>query len=96
MLIDTTNTFVQTDKMRLYDAVVLAGKRRLRPILMTTLTTVLGLLPLAFEIGDGSESQAPMARVVIGGLMSSTIITLVVIPLIYYSIFKKRYADREQ
>ncbi len=96
LLIDTTNTFVQTDKMRLYDAVVLAGKRRLRPILMTTLTTVLGLLPLAFEIGDGSESQAPMARVVIGGLMSSTIITLVVIPLIYYSVFKKRYADREQ
>lgn len=94
LLIDTTNTFVLTDKMKLYDAVILAGKRRLRPILMTTLTTVLGLLPLAFEIGDGSESQAPMARVVIGGLTSSTIITLIIIPIIYYLIYKKRYADR--
>jgi HAE1 family hydrophobic/amphiphilic exporter-1 len=60
-----------------------AGRRRLRPILMTTLTTVLGLVPLALGVGDGAEAQAPLARAVIGGLLSSTIITLVLIPIIY-------------
>jgi Cu/Ag efflux pump CusA len=67
----------------------LSGSRRLRPILMTTLTTVLGLLPLSFGLGEGGESQAPLARVVIGGLMSSTLITLVLIPVIY-AMFEER------
>jgi len=66
-----------------HDAVVEAGRRRLRPILMTTLTTVLGLLPLALGIGEGAEAQAPMARAVVGGLTSSTLITLVVVPIVY-------------
>lgn len=65
------------------EAVVEAGRRRLRPILMTTLTTVLGLLPLALGIGEGAEAQAPMARAVVGGLTSSTLITLVVVPIVY-------------
>jgi HAE1 family hydrophobic/amphiphilic exporter-1 len=65
------------------EAVVEAGSRRLRPILMTTLTTVLGLLPLALGIGEGAEAQAPMARAVVGGLTSSTLITLVVVPIVY-------------
>lgn len=65
------------------DAVIEAGRRRLRPILMTTLTTVLGLLPLALGIGEGAEAQAPMARAVVGGLTSSTLITLVVVPIVY-------------
>jgi HAE1 family hydrophobic/amphiphilic exporter-1 len=56
---------------------------------MTTLTTVLGLLPLSFGFGEGGEAQAPMARVVIGGLTSSTLITLVLIPVIY-SIFEQQ------
>jgi len=70
-------------------AVSLAGSRRLRPILMTTLTTVLGLLPLSLGLGEGGETQAPLARVVIGGLTSSTLITLVLVPVIY-SIFEQR------
>jgi HAE1 family hydrophobic/amphiphilic exporter-1 len=65
------------------DAAREAGRRRLRPILMTTLTTVLGLLPLALGMGEGAEAQAPMARAVIGGLASSTLITLLVIPVVY-------------
>jgi HAE1 family hydrophobic/amphiphilic exporter-1 len=64
-------------------AVAEAGRRRLRPILMTTLTTVLGLLPLAFGIGEGADAQAPLARVVIGGLIGSTAITLLLTPVIY-------------
>ena len=61
-------------------AIAEAGRRRLRPILMTTSTTILGLLPLAIGIGEGSEAQAPLARTVVGGLLASTLITLVLIP----------------
>jgi len=71
-------------------AVAEAGRRRLRPILMTTLTTMLGLLPLAFGIGEGADAQAPLARVVIGGLAASTIITLVLIPAIYSLVYRDR------
>ncbi|MGB5437223.1 MAG: efflux RND transporter permease subunit, partial [Maribacter sp.] len=60
-----------------------AGRRRLRPILMTSLTTILALLPLALGIGEGADAQAPLARVVIGGLTASTLITLVLVPVVY-------------
>jgi HAE1 family hydrophobic/amphiphilic exporter-1 len=65
------------------DALEEAGRRRLRPILMTTLTTILGLLPLALGIGEGADAQAPLARAVVGGLSGSTLITLVLIPVVY-------------
>jgi HAE1 family hydrophobic/amphiphilic exporter-1 len=65
------------------DAVIEAGRRRLRPILMTSLTTVFGLLPLALGIGEGADAQAPLARAVVGGLIGSTLITLVLIPVMY-------------
>jgi HAE1 family hydrophobic/amphiphilic exporter-1 len=65
------------------EALTEAGRRRLRPILMTTLTTILGLLPLALGIGEGSDAQAPLARAVVGGLTGSTLITLVLIPVVY-------------
>ena len=65
------------------EAVMEAGRRRLRPILMTTLTTALGLLPLAFGVGEGADAQAPLARAVIGGLLGSTAVTLVLIPVVY-------------
>jgi HAE1 family hydrophobic/amphiphilic exporter-1 len=69
------------------EAIVEAGTRRLRPIMMTTLTTVLGILPLALGIGEGSEIQAPLAVTVLGGLSVSTLLTLVVVPVLY-SIFE--------
>jgi len=89
LLVDYTNQLRRDHHLSLLDAISTAGSRRLRPILMTTLTTVLGLLPLSFGMGEGGEAQAPLARVVIGGLMSSTLITLVLIPVIY-AIFEKR------
>lgn len=64
-------------------AVLKAGPTRFRPILMTTLTTVLGLIPLALRRGEGSEIQSPMAVAVIGGLFFSTLLTLIFIPVMY-------------
>jgi HAE1 family hydrophobic/amphiphilic exporter-1 len=72
-------------------ALMEAGRRRLRPVLMTTLTTILALLPLAFGIGEGADAQAPLARAVVGGLSVSTLITLVLIPAVY-SLFHRRPA----
>jgi HAE1 family hydrophobic/amphiphilic exporter-1 len=83
LLVDYTNTLRRRDGVPLRDAVELAGRTRLRPILMTTLTTVLGLVPMSLGIGEGAELQAPLARVVIGGLTTSTLITLVFVPTVY-------------
>lgn len=83
VLVDYTNLLRRDHGLGLHRAVVTAGVRRMRPILMTTITTVLGLGPMALGIGEGSELQAPMARVVIGGLATSTLITLVFIPVMY-------------
>lgn len=87
VLVDYVNLLRREQGMSVIDAVVEAGRLRLRPILMTTLTTVLALLPLAIGIGAGAEVQAPFARVVIGGLTASTLITLVLIPVIYVSAY---------
>ena len=83
LLVDYTNTLRTRDKMELRAALELAGRHRLRPILMTSLCTALGLVPMALGIGEGAELQAPLARVVIGGLLTSTIITLVFVPAMY-------------
>lgn len=85
LLVDYINLMRREQGLDLYTAVIEAGKLRLRPILMTTATTVLGLLPLSFGVGTGGEIQASLARVVIGGLTASTIITLVFIPVVYVS-----------
>jgi HAE1 family hydrophobic/amphiphilic exporter-1 len=74
---------LEEDGLDAREAAALAGRRRLRPILMTTLTTVLALLPLALGIGEGADAQAPMARAVLGGLGASTVITLVLIPAVF-------------
>jgi HAE1 family hydrophobic/amphiphilic exporter-1 len=90
VLIDYTNLMRREYKMELYESIVVSGSRRLRPILMTTTTTVLGLVPMALGLGEGGELQAPLARTVIGGLTTSTLITLVVIPVVYYLLERRR------
>ncbi len=89
LLVDHTNLLRRRDGLGLKEAIEEAGRRRLRPILMTAATTILGLAPLAFGIGEGAETQVPLARAVIGGLLSSTLITLVLVPVVY-SIFEKK------
>ncbi len=82
ILIDSINR-LRAKGTELIEAVIESGKTRLRPIFMTTMTTVLGLLPLSLGIAEGSELQSPMAITVMGGLLVSTILTLFVIPCIY-------------
>ena len=82
VLVDYIN-ILRRGGMEKGEAIVRAGSVRLRPILMTTLTTVLGLAPMALGFGDGAEIRAPMAITVIAGLTSSTFLTLVVIPTVY-------------
>jgi len=83
LLVDYINTLRHRDKLPLRDAVELGGRTRLRPILMTSIATMLGLVPMALGLGDGGELQAPLARVVIGGLLASTMVTLVLVPAVY-------------
>ena len=73
-----------------------AAKSRLRPILMTTLTTLLGLLPMALGLGEGSEMRAPMAITVIGGLITSTLLTLLVVPVMYTLLDRRQDANAVQ
>lgn len=82
LLVDYTNV-LRGRGMSREDAILTAGPTRLRPILMTASAAVLGMLPLALGIGEGSEVQAPMATVVIGGLITSTMLTLLVVPTVY-------------
>jgi HAE1 family hydrophobic/amphiphilic exporter-1 len=90
LLVDYTNLLRRRDGLGLREALLTACSRRLRPVLMTSLTTILGLLPLALGLGEGGEVQAPLARTVIGGLLSSTFITLVFIPVVYLTLEGRR------
>jgi HAE1 family hydrophobic/amphiphilic exporter-1 len=86
VLVDYINIMRRERGLSMVDAVVEAGRLRLRPILMTALTTMLGLFPLALGLGAGGDIQAALARVVIGGLFASTLITLVLIPVAYITV----------
>jgi HAE1 family hydrophobic/amphiphilic exporter-1 len=96
VLVDYVNLLRREQGLGIRKAVIEAGRLRLRPILMTTTTTALGLLPLSFALGSGAELQAALARVVIGGLTASTLITLVLIPVVYVTVaeFVERRAER--
>ncbi|MEP6888280.1 MAG: efflux RND transporter permease subunit [Nitrospirales bacterium] len=82
LLVDYANRMARSG-MSAEEAVVEAGRRRLRPIIMTALATILGLLPLALGFGEGNETMVPLARAVVGGLMVSTLMTLLVVPVLH-------------
>jgi HAE1 family hydrophobic/amphiphilic exporter-1 len=82
LLVDFANQ-ARSEGLSRDEALIKAGSTRLRPIVMTTLAMIFGMLPLAFAIGAGAEMRAPMARAVIGGLITSTLLTLVVVPVVY-------------
>ena len=83
ILVDRINQLIASGQT-LTDAIVDAGQQRIRPIIMTSLTTILALLPLTFSFGEGASLRSPMAIAVIGGLVTSTIMSLMVIPCVYY------------
>jgi len=89
VLVDLVNQ-LRSQGMARIEAIIEGGRGRLRPIMMTTLTTTLGLLPMALGFGEGAEVRAPMAITVIGGLLVSTLLTLFVIPVVYSVIDRKR------
>ncbi len=94
VLIDAVNQ-LRAGGMPKFDAIVEGGKLRLRPILITKLTTILGLLPMALGIGEGAEVRAPMAITVIGGVLLTTFLTLLVIPVVYSVMDRKQFVAQE-
>jgi HAE1 family hydrophobic/amphiphilic exporter-1 len=82
LLVDFANQ-ARNDGMERMEALLEAAHVRLRPILMTTLAMVFGMVPLAFALSEGSEQRAPMGQAVIGGIITSSLLTLVVVPVIY-------------
>lgn len=95
VLIDFIN-LMRERGIRLYDAIALACRSRLRPVLMTSLTTILGMVPMAMSIGEGSETWRPMGVAVIGGMVFSTIITMIIVPAAYASIDKSGSRDKKK
>jgi CzcA family heavy metal efflux pump len=94
LLVDYTNV-LRRRGVELHEAVVKAARTRLRPILMTSLATVFGLLPMALGLGTGGETNAPLARAVIGGLTVSTVLTLFLVPVLY-TILEERFPRKEE
>lgn len=92
VLIDAVNRLRREEGLAKMDALIAAGKQRLRPILMTSATTIFGLLPMALGLGEGAELRAPLAITVIGGLTVATLLTLVIIPVVYSLLDRKRLA----
>jgi HAE1 family hydrophobic/amphiphilic exporter-1 len=83
LLVDYAKVLQRRDGLPRRQAVIEAGRTRLRPIVMTTLAMIFGMLPLFFALGSGAEGRAPMARAVIGGLLTSSLLTLLVVPVVY-------------
>ena len=97
LLVDFTNHIRQEQKMDTFHALIEAGKERLRPILMTTFAMIFGMLPIALASGNGAELKNGMAWVIIGGLTSSMLLTLVVVPVVYYCVdrIKVRFSRKK-
>ena len=78
------------------DAVTMGGRDRLRPVLMTTITTLVGLMPLAFSMGEGSESWRPLGVTMLGGLTVSTIVTMLFVPTLYAAVESRIKKKKEK
>ena len=96
VLIDYINRLIREKKHHVTDAILEGSQTRLRPILMTALTTILSMIPLALELGAGAELWGPMARAIIGGLLASTFLTLYFIPIIFDAFQHRRMEKKLQ
>jgi multidrug efflux pump subunit AcrB len=93
LIVEFTHRLIE-DGMALREAVQFACRVRLRPILMTSLATIIGLIPMAMKLGTGSEAYAPLARAIIGGLSVSVVLTVFIVPAAFYIVYRKRFADK--
>jgi HAE1 family hydrophobic/amphiphilic exporter-1 len=87
---------LEADGMPVFEAVVNSCRIRLRPILMTSLATIIGLLPMALKLGVGSEAYAPLARAIIGGLLVSVVVTVYLVPAAYFIVHRKEEQDLQE
>lgn len=94
ILIDYINQILSNTDLKLYDAIIKGSKTRLRPVLMTALTTIFSMVPLALKLGSGAEIWAPMARSVIGGMLVSTFLTLFFVPVLFSFFQRHKFSDR--
>lgn len=90
LIVEFTHRLIE-DGMALREAVQFACRVRLRPILMTSLATIIGLIPMAMKLGTGSEAYAPLARAIIGGLTVSVVLTVFIVPAAFYIVYRKRF-----
>ncbi|MEZ0254207.1 MAG: efflux RND transporter permease subunit, partial [Chthoniobacter sp.] len=93
LIVEFTHRLID-DGMALREAVQFACRVRLRPILMTSLATIFGLIPMALKLGTGSEAYAPLARAIIGGLTVSVVLTVFIVPAAFYLVYRGRYAEK--
>ena len=96
VLVDCINRFRLEDGLNRHDAIIEAGAERMRPVLMTALTTILGLMPMALGFGEGAEMVQPVAIVSIGGLLYATLMTLIVVPVMYSYLSKKEMKNIDE
>jgi multidrug efflux pump subunit AcrB len=89
LIVEFTHRLIE-DGMALREAVQFAVRVRLRPILMTSLATIFGLIPMALKLGTGSEAYAPLARAIIGGLTVSVVLTVFIVPAAFYIVYRQR------
>ncbi|MEP6671524.1 MAG: efflux RND transporter permease subunit, partial [Chthoniobacter sp.] len=92
LLVEFTHRLLE-DGLPLREAVQTACRVRLRPILMTSLATIFGLIPMALKLGTGSEAYAPLARAIIGGLTVSVVLTVFLVPAAFYIVYRKRFGE---
>jgi multidrug efflux pump subunit AcrB len=89
LLVEFSHRLRRDEGMYLLDAVAMAARVRFRPILMTSLATIIGLLPMALKLGTGSEAYAPLARAVIGGMTMSLLLTVIIVPAAYLAVYSR-------
>jgi multidrug efflux pump subunit AcrB len=90
LIVDLAHRLREERGVETASAIELAARTRLRPILMTSLATIIGLMPMALKLGEGSESYAPLARAIIGGLTVSLVFTVFLVPAAYLLLYRRR------
>jgi multidrug efflux pump subunit AcrB len=90
LIVDFAHKLEVEEKLSPEEAVIKACRVRLRPILMTSLATIIGMIPMALKLGTGAEQYAPMAKAIIGGLTSSVVLTIFIVPAAYLLVYGKR------